>query len=160
MDKRSILKDKLKKKIFENKIRNNPISPSIEKKIKEEIDAEKKLIDNDKRVTITMKRLYINAIASSPNIDKIDNPVYILDNLELVSLKFYKFLETYMSAAKEDVDDWKKEMIGRSTNLSSIHEKEAYMVELEIEYKRKIRSYLLTPYISYIAFMTNIDVFG
>jgi len=159
IDKRKILKEKLQQKIAENKIKNNPIGPKAERKIQKEIDAEKKLIDNDKRITQTMKTLFIRAIGSSPNIEKIDNPVYILDNMELVSLKFYKFLEKFMKIAREDVDDWKKEMIGRSVNLS-VSDKEAYMNELEVEYKRKIRSYLLTPYITYISHMTNINVFG
>jgi len=33
------------------------------------------------------------------------------------------------------------------------------MRELEVEYDKKIKGYLLTPYISYISFMTNINVF-
>jgi hypothetical protein len=160
LDKRKELKEKLHQKIAQNKLKNNPIGPNAERKIQKEIDAEKKLIDNDKRINQTMKKLYINAIASSPNIDKIDNPVYILDNMELVSIKFYKFLEKFILVAKTDVDDWKKEMIGRSENLSTIREKEEYMRELDIEYARKLRSYLLTPYISYISHMTNINVFG
>jgi hypothetical protein len=159
IDKRKILKEKLQQKIAANKLKNNPIGPNAERKIQKEIDAEKKLIDNDKRITPTMKKLFIRAIASSPNIEKVDNPVYILDNIELVSLNFYKFLEKFMKIAKEDVDDWKKEMIGRSVNLS-VSDKEAYMNELEVEYKRKLRSYLLTPYITYVSHMTNINVFG
>jgi hypothetical protein len=159
-DTRAALKEKLQQKIAQNKIKNNPIGPNAERKIQKEIDAEKKLIDNDKRVNQTMKKLYINAIASSPNIEKIDNPVYILDNLELVSIKFYKFLEKFIGVAKLDVDDWKKEMILRAENLSTVHEKEEYMTELNIEYARKLRSYLLTPYISYVSHMTNINVFG
>jgi hypothetical protein len=160
LDKRKELKEKLHQKIAQNKLKNNPIGPNAERKIQKEIDAEKKLIDNDKRVNQTMKRLFINAIASSPNIDKIDNPVYILDNMELVSIKFYKFLEKFILVAKTDVDDWKKEMIGRSVNLTSEFEKNEYMKELDVEYARKLRSYLLTPYISYISYMTNINVFG
>jgi hypothetical protein len=159
IDKRKILKEKLQQKIAENKLKNSPIGPNAERKIQKEIDAEKKLIDNDKRITPTMKKLFINAIASSPNIEKIDNPVFILDNIELCSIKFYKFLEKFMKIAKEDVDDWKKDMISRSENLSG-NDKEEYMNELDVEYKRKLRSYLLTPYISYISFMTNVNVFG
>jgi len=160
LDRRKELKEKLAQKIAQNKLKNNPIGPNAERKIQKEIDAEKKLIDNDKRITQTMKKLYINAIASSPNIDKIDNPVYILDNMELVSIKFYKFLEKFILVAKTDVDDWKKEMVARSENLSTVREKEEYMRELDVEYGRKLRSYLLTPYISYISYMTNINVFG
>jgi hypothetical protein len=159
MDKRKILQEKLKQRMAENKAKSNPPSISIEKKIKNEIDEEKKLIDNDSRVTYTMKKLYINAIASSTNIGKIDNPVYILDNMEECSLKFYNFLEVFMKAAKEDVDDWRKDMTARSKNLASQSEIDSYMRELEVEYDKKIKGYLLTPYISYISFMTNINVF-
>jgi hypothetical protein len=160
MDRRTELKEKLQKKIAQNKMINNPIGPNAERKIKKEIDAEKKLIDNDKRITQTMKKLYINAIASSPNIEKIDNPVYILDNMAEVSLKFYKFLEKFMKIATKDLEDWKKDMTLRGEKLGTEKEKEEWMKELEIEYKRKLRSYLLTPYVSYISYMTNINVFG
>jgi len=157
-DKRNILKDKLHQKIAEARIKSNPIGPNAERKIQKDIDTEKKLVDNDPRVTQTMKKLYITAIGNSPNIEKIDNPVYILDNMELCSIKFYKFLEKFIKIAKEDVDDWKNEMTARANKLPSSHEREVWMKEMNTEYNKKLKSYLLTPYINYISYMTNINV--
>jgi hypothetical protein len=158
IDKRNILKDRLHQKIAQARIKNSPIGPNAERKIKKDIDIEKKLVDNDPRITQTMKKLYITAIGNSPNIDKIDNPVYILNNMELCSIKFYKFLEKFIKIAKDDVDDWKTEMTARANKLPSSHEREVWMKEMDTEYNKKLKSYLLTPYINYISYMTNINV--
>jgi hypothetical protein len=87
---REELRKKLREKIAENRNLNN--KPSIQTKNKLEKDAkkEKKEVDNDPRVTITMKQLFIHALRSYPGMD-LANPHEILNNKDEYLLDYYNF---------------------------------------------------------------------
>jgi hypothetical protein len=155
---REQLKNKLRDKIAQNKLKKNQISEKAEKKIQKEVKIEKKLLESDTRVNPIMKRLYVEAATSNENITNVMNPVYILDNLEKTKLDFYKFLITYINQVKKDIKLWKDDMIERGNNIKLVGEKEEYMNSLEIEYKKKFKSYFMTDYIKYISYMTDINV--
>jgi hypothetical protein len=155
---REQLKKKLQNKINEKKLKNLQISEKAEKKIQKEIKNEKKLIETDKRVNPIMRRLYIEAATSNPNITDVSNPVYILDNLDETKLKFYKFLATYIEQIKKDIKIWKDDMILRGSNIKLAGEKEEYLNSLDQEYKKKFKLYFMTDYIKYMSYMTDINV--
>ena len=89
-DSKEELRQKLKHKLNQLKEANN--KPSIQTKNKLEKDAkkEKKEVDNDPRVTQSMKNLFIQALQSSPGID-LDNPCEILNNKEQSTIDYYNY---------------------------------------------------------------------
>jgi len=156
------LREQLKKKLRDNlakkKLQSLQISEKAEKKIQKEIKLEKKLIESDKRVNPIMRKLYIEAATSNPNITDVMNPVYILDHLDETKLKFYKFLANYIEQIKKDIKIWKDDMIQRSNKIKLVGEKEEYLNSLDQEYKKKFKLYFMTDYIKYLSYMTDINV--
>ena len=121
------------------------------------VDNDKKLMNNDPRISFNMKNSYLNAIASSYNLE-VTNPVKILDNLEEHKRLFYLFLVKYMNEVKLDVNLWKKEMMKGLDRIDFKTEKDEYVKNVEKEEKIKFKSYFLTPYIQYMGLMTGIDI--
>ena len=71
------------------------ISAQQKKKIEKQVDKEKKLNDNDPRVTQLMKDYYVNALKLYPT-QEIYDPHTILEHMEEEKLKYYKLCITIM----------------------------------------------------------------
>jgi hypothetical protein len=86
--------DKLKLKLQEKRQelfnKRNPISEQTRKKITKEIDMEKKLNDQDPRVTQLMNNYFVQALKTFPTLT-IHNPHTLLENREKETLKYYQF---------------------------------------------------------------------
>ena len=156
MDTKQILRNKLKQKIQEKNSERFQLKKKSLEKIKKNVDDEKKQMDTDTRVSYLMKKAYVEAIGSSPDMTDIKNPVYVLDHMEESKIKFYEFLTKFMGIVVKDVDAWKAEMVERCQGLSTSHEKQEYLDHIEKEYKKKFKTYFYTPYIVYMSLMTDI----
>jgi len=88
--KRNELVNKLNSKI--NELQNNrySVSPQKMKQINKQIKKEKKLNDNDPRVTPIMNDYYVNALKSLPGYE-LPDPHTILEKKEEHTLKYYNF---------------------------------------------------------------------
>ena len=82
MDQKKILHDKLKQKIQEKNSQRFQLKKKSLEKIKREVDEEKKKMDTDQRVSYLMKKAYVDAMGSSPDMSDIKNPIYVLDHME------------------------------------------------------------------------------
>jgi hypothetical protein len=151
------LRRRLKEKLNQKKLQNTQLSTKEKRKIYKQVDDDKKLMQNDKRITSIMKGYYIDAMASSHNVNVI-NPVNILDDIEKYKTEYYEFLATFMKEVKLDVDLWKTDMMVGYNKLISEVEKEEYMKNLNTEYKNKYKSYFITPYVRYMGLMTGINI--
>ena len=156
MDTKQILRDKLKQKIQEKNSQRYQLTKKSLEKIKKTVDEDKKQMDTDPRVSYLMKKAYVDAMGSSPDMTDIKNPVYVLDHMEESKIKFYEFLTKFMGIVVKDVDAWKSEMVERCQGLSTSHEKQEYLDHIEKEYKKKFKTYFYTPYIVYMSLMTDI----
>ena len=85
---RDDLRKKLHDKINMKNQQRYHVSLQQRKKIEKQVDKEKKLNDNDPRVTQLMKDYYVNALRAYPNQDIYD-PHTILENAEEEKLKYY-----------------------------------------------------------------------
>jgi len=151
------LRRRLREKLNQKKIQNTQLSNKEKRKIFRQVDDDKKLLANDPRISPIMKGYYIDAMASSHNVDVV-NPVLILNDIEKYKTEYYEFLANFMKEVKLDVELWKKDMMVGYNKLISEVEKEEYMKNLNDEYKNKYKSYFITPYIRYMAMMTKIDI--
>lgn len=151
------LRRRLREKLNQKKLQNTQLTTKEKRKIYKQVDDDKKLLANDPRVTSIMKGYYIDAMASSHNVNVI-NPVLILNDIEKYKVEYYEFLANFMKDVTKDVDLWKKDMMIGYNKLISEVEKEEYMVNLNQEYKKKYKSYFITPYIRYMGLMTGIDI--
>jgi hypothetical protein len=99
---RDTLKQKLREKI--NKQKESREQPSLMeiKKLEKDAKKEKKEVDNDPRVTNTMKNLFIIALKMYPGID-LANPVEILNNQDKYKLDYYKFCTDLLKKNNNDV---------------------------------------------------------
>jgi hypothetical protein len=156
MDTKQILRNKLKQKIQEKSSQRYQLTKKSLEKIKRNVDDEKKQMDTDTRVSYLMKKAYVEAMGSSPDMTDIKNPVYVLDHMEESKIKFYEFLTKFMGIVVKDVDAWKAEMVERCQGLSTSYEKQEYLDHIEKEYKKKFKTYFHTPYIVYMSLMTDI----
>jgi molecular chaperone DnaK (HSP70) len=159
MDLNKILSDKLKDKIAQKKTERFHIKAKQQRKIKKDIDEEKKALVSDPRITALMRRMYVDAVTYSPNIENVKNPIYILDNMEESKLKFYEFLTKYSADVIKEVNSWKEDMLLPYHKMETQEEKDTYMKNLNEEYKKKFKTYFINPYISYMSLMTNINIF-
>jgi hypothetical protein len=93
--KRNELVNKLNTKI--NELQNNrySVSPQKMKQINKQIKKEKKLNDNDPRVTPIMNDYYVNALKSLPGYE-LPDPHTILEKKEEYTLKYYNFCITLL----------------------------------------------------------------
>jgi hypothetical protein len=151
------LRRKLREKLKQRKLNNTHLSNKEVRKIHKQVDDDKKLMKNDPRITSIISGYYIDAMASSHNLNVV-NPVHILNDIEKYKTEYYEFLTTFMKVVKMDVESWKKEMMLGYNKLISEVEKEEYMKNLNTEYKNKYKSYFMTPYIRYMAYLTGIDI--
>jgi len=151
------LRRRLREKLNQKKLQNTQLTTKEKRKIYRQVDDDKKLMANDARVSSIMKGYYIDAMASSHNVNVI-NPVLILNDIEKYKVEYYEFLANFMKDVKLDVELWKKDMMIGYNKLISEVEKEEYMVNLNQEYKNKYKSYFITPYIRYMGLMTGIDI--
>jgi len=151
------LRRKLREKLKQRKLNNTHLSNKEVRKIHKQVDDDKKLMKNDPRITSIISGYYIDAMASSHNLNVV-NPVHILNDIEKYKTEYYEFLTTFMKVVKMDVESWKKEMMLGYNKLISEVEKEEYMKNLNTEYKNKYKSYFMTPYIRYMGYLTGIDI--
>jgi len=151
------LRRRLREKLNQKKLQNTQLSTKEKRKIYKQVDDDKKLIKNDPRITSIMSGYYVDAMASSHNVNVV-NPVHILNDVEKYKTEYYEFLATFMKEVKLDVELWKKEMMIGYNKLISEVEKEEYMTSLNKEYKNKYKSYFITPYVRYMTLMTGIDI--
>ena len=151
------LRRKLREKLKQRKLNNTQLSNKEVRKIHKQVDDDKKLMKNDPRITSIISGYYIDAMASSHNLNVV-NPVHILNDIEKYKTEYYEFLITFMKVVKIDVELWKKEMMVGYNKLISEVEKEEYMKNLNTEYKNKYKSYFMTPYIRYMGYLTGIDI--
>jgi len=151
------LRRRLREKLNQKKIQNTQLTIKEQRKIYKQVDNDKKLMTNDSRITPIIKGYYIDAMASSHNVNVI-NPVLILNDIEKYKIEYYEFLVNYMKDSKKEVDLWEKEMMVGYNRLISEVEKEEYMVNLNKEYKNKYKSYFITPYIRYMGYITGINI--
>jgi hypothetical protein len=99
---RDALKQKLREKINKQKeAREQPSLMEI-KKLEKDAKKEKKEVDNDPRVTNTMKNLFIIALKMYPGID-LANPVEILNNQDKYKLDYYKFSTELLKNNNNDI---------------------------------------------------------
>lgn len=151
------LRRKLREKLNQKKLQNTQLTVKQRRKIYKQVDDDKKLMKNDPRITSIISGYYIDAMASSQNLNVI-NPVHILNSIEKYKVEYYEFLANFMKEVKLDVELWKKDMMVGYNKLISEVEKEEYMISLDKEYKNKIKSYFITPYIRYMGYVTGIDI--
>jgi len=151
------LRRKLREKLNQKKLQNTQLTVKQTRKIYKQVDDDKKLMKNDPRITSIISGYYIDAMASSQNLNVI-NPVHILNSIEKYKVEYYEFLANFMKEVKLDVELWKKDMMVGYNKLISEVEKEEYMISLDKEYKNKIKSYFITPYIRYMGYVTGIDI--
>ena len=151
------LRRKLREKLNQKKLQNTQLTVKQTRKIYKQVDDDKKLMKNDPRITSIISGYYIDAMASSQNLNVI-NPVHILNSIDKYKVEYYEFLTNFMKEVKLDVELWKKDMMVGYNKLISEVEKEEYMINLDKEYKNKIKSYFITPYIRYMGYVTGIDI--
>jgi len=156
-DRISQLRQRLRDKINRKKLENTKLPNKEIRRINNIVDNDKKLINNDSRITQIMKSYYLNAMASSQNLE-VTNPVTILDNLDEHKRTYYLFLVKYMSEITLDINLWKKEMMNGLKNIEFKSEKDEYLMNLDKEAKKKYKTYFSTPYILYMGLMTGIDI--
>jgi hypothetical protein len=101
--KRNELVNKLNTKI--NELQNNrySVSPQKMKQINKQIKKEKKLNDNDPRVTPIMNDYYVNALKSLPGYE-LPDPHTILEKKEEYTLKYYNFCIKLLKNNNNDQD--------------------------------------------------------
>ena len=157
MDRSSQLRQRLRDKINQKKLENTKLSKKEIRRVHNIVDNDKKLINNDSRITPFMKSNYLNAMASSQNLE-VANPVNILDNLEEHKRLYYLFLVKFMKEVSLDVNLWKKDMMNKLDRIESKSEKDEYLRSLETEAKNKYKTYFSTPYIEYMGLMTGINI--
>jgi len=87
---RDQLRQKLHDKINQSKQINNKPSLQMKQKLEKDAKKEKKLVDNDPRVTDAMRGYFIKALRKYEGLD-LANPVEILDNPEKYKLEYYNF---------------------------------------------------------------------
>ena len=151
------LRRRLREKLNQKKLQNTQLPIKTQRKINKQVDDDKKLMANDPRITSIIRGYYIDAMASSHNLNVV-NPVIILNDIEKYKLEYYSFLANFMKEVKLDVDIWEKDMMIGYNKLISEVEKEEYMKNLKVEYKNKYKSYFITPYIRYMGYLTKIDI--
>lgn len=158
MDLNKELRQKLRQKIIENKQKNFQLPRRETLKLDKQIHKDKREMDTDKRLTPVMKKWFIDAMGSSPNID-VKTPSYILNNKDEEKLKFYKFLFKFIDDVKAEIDLYKSDMMKGLDKIDSPIERDEYLRNVDEEYKKKFKAYFTTPYIIYMSLMTDINVF-
>lgn len=115
---RDELKQKLRDKIALNKQKNNKVSEQTKNKLEKDAKKEKKEVDNDPRVTYSMKNLFIIALRSYPGMD-LANPHEILERKEEYTLDYYNFCIKLLKDNNNDQDilknpycNYMKEVLG------------------------------------------------
>jgi hypothetical protein len=158
MDPKEELKLKLREKINQIKQKNYKMPKKDQIKMEKDIHKEKKEFDTDKRLTPLMRKWFIEAMKTSPNID-VKSPSYILNNKEEEKIKFYKFLTNFIDDVKVEVDLYKNDMMKVYDKIPTLEEKIEYKKNVNDESKKKFKSYFSTPYIIYMSLMTDINVY-
>lgn len=158
MDLNKHLKLKLQQKINDQKQNRFHLKRKEKLRLDKQVDQDKKEMDTDTRLTPVMKKWFIDAMASSPNIE-VKTPSYILNNKDEEKLKFYNFLIKYIEEIKSEVDLYKNDMMKGLDRIELEHEKEEYKKNVDNEYKKKFKSYFTTPYIIYMSLMTDVNVY-
>jgi hypothetical protein len=118
LNSREQLKQKLRDKINQNKLKNNKPSVQMKQKLEKDAKREKAIVDNDPRVTDKMKYLFIRALKSYEGID-LANPVEILNNPDKYQLDYYNFSIQLLKNNNNNNDilnnpycDYMKEVLG------------------------------------------------
>lgn len=118
LNSRDQLKQKLRDKINQNKLKNNKPSIQMKQKLEKDAKREKTIVDSDPRVTDKMKYLFIRALKSYEGID-LANPVEILNNPDKYKLDYYNFSIQLLKNNNNNNDilnnpycDYMKEVLG------------------------------------------------
>lgn len=158
MDLNKELRERLREKRQQIHNQNHQMGFKEKRKLDKQIEKDKKEMMTDIRVTPLMRNWFLSAMASSMKID-VNTPSFILNNLDEEKLKFYKFITKYITEIKLDIDAWKNDMMKAHEKIQNKFEKDEYLQNVNVEYKKKFKNYFTTPYITYMSLMTGINVY-